>query len=233
MRWKCKRTAAALLILAIAAGKDRTINAATPRRADYQVQIVAEGMCCQGCARTISSQLYTVRDVRDVAADLQSRTLTVSLPRPTAAVLGRLWQAVDQADGSPSRLVTPLATYALVPSPADADSAPQTSRAADSVVLQIDNLHCRGCAQKIAAQLYALKGVTKVSVDMGKETLIVETRPGANLSPWLVIDAVAKAKERPLAVIGSHGRLSIEWATSARPKQHSHAQRTPTGGIQK
>ncbi|TWT43488.1 cation transporter [Botrimarina hoheduenensis] len=205
--------------------------AAPPQPAIRQVQIVDEAMCCAGCARKVSGQLYATRGVREVGVDMKSRTLTVSLPEPTPAMLGQLWHAVEKGNGTPTKLVTAEATYTLVrPESNTADQIASTDR---PLVIAIDNLHCQGCASKIAGQLYAIKGVTKVSVDRERGLLFVESSRAPQLSPWTFIEAVAKANERPLAVSGSHGELSIEWVTAAAPKSHQQAQQPRTGGFQR
>ncbi len=198
----------------------------------HQVQIVAEDMCCQGCARKVSGQLYAARGVKEVGVDMKTRTVTVSLPESKGATLGQLWNAVERGDGNPKQLVTAEATYTLARPDQDANPR-QTVGVAAPLTVAIDNLHCQGCANKIAAQLYTIKGVTHVSVDMQKGTLMVETLRDVQISPWAAIDAVSKAKERPLAVLGSHGQLTIEWATKTKPKNHQQAQQPNLGGIQR
>lgn len=205
--------------------------AAQPQPAIRQVQIVDEAMCCAGCARKVSGQLYATRGVREVGVDMKSRTLTVSLPEPTPAMLGQLWHAVENGNGTPTKLVTTEATYTLIQPESDL-AKPQTPTVRP-LVIAIDNLHCEGCASKIAGHLYAIKGVTKVSVDRERGLLFVESNRDAQLSPWAFIEAVSKANERPLAVIGSHGELSIEWVTAAAPKDHQQAQQSRTGGIRR
>ena len=233
MRRKCKIIATLLLTLAVATGEQSLVEAATPQNGNHQIQILAEGMCCKGCARKVSGQLYAARGVKEVGIDLNTHIVTVSLPQPSAATLGQLWHAVEQGDGGPTKLVTTEATYTLIRPEVELNAVQPMQKPNEPLSIVIDNLHCKGCAKKIAAQLYALKGVTKVSVDMQNETLFVETRPDTTVSPWLVINAVAKAKERPLAVIGSHGKLAIEWATQRTPKNHQQAQQVNTGGIQR
>lgn len=202
--------------------------AAQPPAAVRQVQIVDESMCCAGCAQKISSQLYATRGVRDVGVDMKSRTLTVSLPEPTPEVLGQLWHAVEMGDGTPTKLVTAEATYALArPTAAAENSQPP---AAKPLVITIHNLHCQGCANKIAGRLYVIKGVTKVSVDMQRSLLFVETGRNAQPSPWALIDAVSKANERTLAVAGNHGEMTIEWSAEAAPKNDHQAQQPRSGG---
>lgn len=207
--------------------------AAPPAAPIHQVEIVAEKMCCAGCARKVSGQLYAAKGVRDVTVDLKAHTVKVTLPRPNAAKLGQLWHFVEQGDGGPTKLVTAEATYTLIRPEAKANTVQQLPPQGSPTYIVIDNLHCQGCAKKIAAQIYAIKGVTKVSVDMEKETLIVETQRDAQVSPWNLIDAVTRAKERPVGVIGSYGKLAIKWATKAQPKNHQQAQLPNFGGTQR
>jgi copper chaperone CopZ len=146
-------------------------------------------------------------------------------------MLGQLWHAVEKGKGIPTKLVTAEATYTLV-RPA-IDQAEQSPAAGAPIVVTIDNMHCQGCANKIAGQISTLKGVTKVSIDMEGGLLVVETSRNIQLSPWAVIDAVAKANERPLAVVSSQGEMTIEWVAEAAPKDHEQAQQPRSEGIQR
>lgn len=206
------------------------LYAARPQVPDQQVQIVAAEMCCQGCARKVSAQLYAARGVKDVQVDMDIRTVTVTLPEPNTWMLGQLWQAVAQGEGGPTKLTTAEASYTLTVAQAEQAIAPQADA---NLYIVIDNLHCKGCAQKIAAQLYAIKGVTQVSVDLQQETLIVQTRPDVVLSPWTAMDAVAKTNERPLSLSGRHGTISIAYAKPQSPKNHDQANSQFGGGIQR
>lgn len=207
-----------------------TTEAQVPQSRDQKVTIVVSEMCCAGCARKVTGQLYAARGVKDVGVDLNARTVTVTLPERGGASLGQLWYAVEKGDGGPTQLSTPAANYSF----AAVAAGGQPQVAVTTTYLVVDNLHCMACAQKIARQLYALRGVTKVSADLPKDTLIVESRPEVAISPWLVIDAVAKANERPLAITGSYGTLSVQWATRRAPKtDHQQAQQPAIGGIQR
>ncbi len=227
MRLRIGRWLAVVAVAAMATAG----QAAPPMAGLDSVQIVAEKMCCKGCARKVSGQLYAARGVREVGVAMSTHTVTVSLPRPSATALGQLWEAVEKGEGGPTKLVTAEATYSLVRAEVGGESLAQPSTQPPTIV--IDNLHCKGCAKKIAAQLYAVKGVTKVSVDMERETLYVESRPNTTPSPWRLVDAVRNAKERPIAVSGPYGTLAIEWATKQGPKHHQQAQQTNSGGIQR
>ncbi|MAT68543.1 MAG: hypothetical protein CMJ58_03370 [Planctomycetaceae bacterium] len=231
MREKAKSLIAAAVMIAAASS---TAFAQSPAHqpGDGEVQVIAEKMCCKGCAQKVSGQLYTLKGVKSVGVDLSTHTVNVTLPPPSATTLGRIWHAIEQGDGGPTSLSTSTAAYQIVrPQNEQELRAVQQMGATQHIV--IDNLHCKGCAQKIAAQLYALKGVTKVSVDMERETLIVETNPKTPVSPWLVIDAVSAAKERPVAIRGNYGTLVITWATEAAPKSNHQAQQPARGGIQR
>ena len=228
MHWKCRTIALVFWSVAVVR-VDTAVESATHRSTDQQIQIVAEEMCCKGCAQKASGQLYAARGVKEVAIDMKTRTVTVSLPQPSPVILGQLWHAVEQSEGGPTKLATSEATYSLDRAEKEFNSSHPAKSALHIV---IENLHCNGCAQKIAAQLYALKGVTKVSVLMQQETLIVQTRPETPISPWLTIEAVARANERPLAVSGTYGTLSLDWTTKIAPKTHAQTQQTTIGGIQ-
>ena len=222
---------AAAITIAAASSTGFAQTAALPP-GDSEVQVIAEKMCCKGCAQKVSGQLYTLKGVKSVGVDLSTHTVNVTLPSPSATTLGRIWHAVEQGEGGPASLSTSTAAYQIVrPQNEQELRAVQQMGATQHIV--IDNLHCKGCAQKIAAQLYSLKGVTKVSVDMERETLIVETNPKAPVSPWIVIDAVSAAKERPVAIRGNYGTLAITWATEAAPKSNHQAQQPARGGIQR
>lgn len=203
-----------------------------PGPGESEVQITAEKMCCRGCAQKVSGQLYTLKGVKSVGVDLSTHTVTVSLPNPTASTLGAIWHAVEEGDGGPTLLSTSMAAYQLV-RPEDEQELRVVQQMGTTQHLVIENLHCKGCAQKIAAQLYALKGVTKVSVDMQQATLIVETNLETPISPWLMLDAVSAANERPVAVRGNYGTLAITWASAAEPKSNHQAQQPLNEGIQR
>lgn len=232
MHKKCK-THIALLISFTAIGVTNPVLAVPTQARVAQVQIVAEEMCCKSCVRKVSGKLYAARGVREVGVDMKSRVVTIALPQPNAAMLGVLWHAVEKGDGGPTKLVTAEATYTLIRPNAEANEVQQKQQANAPLSIVIDNLHCKGCAKKIAARLYAVKGVTKVNVDMQRETLFVKARSGTQLSPWNLIHAVTQANERPLAVNGPYGTLAIEWSTERAPKNHQQAQQTTLGGLQR
>ncbi|MCA9240598.1 MAG: cation transporter [Planctomycetales bacterium] len=215
----------ASLATGVAGGAAELAEPAPPRPAAGQVRIVAEKMCCKGCAQRVSGQLYTVKGVKSVEVDLASRVLTVSVPQETPKALGAIWHAVQQGDGGPATLATHTTTYRLV----SLEEGQKQGAHAGSLRIVIDNLHCTGCAQKIASRLYTIKGVTKVQVDMQANTLLVTARPGSLSSPWPAVAAVADAKERAVSVSGEFGVLAIEYSEAAAVKTHQAQHANPGG----
>ncbi|QDU89188.1 Heavy-metal-associated domain protein [Pirellulimonas nuda] len=189
------------------------------------VEIVVEKMCCQGCARKVAGSLYTAKGVRGVEANVAAHTVTVQAPAGGAASLGALWEAVVAGDGGPTEMRTAEAVYRLTPA-----EDPKAAAAAPFAI-RVENLHCQECAQKIATQLYGVKGVKQVSVTMNDATLFVQASAETRLCPWAAVDVVSRAGERAVAVTGPHGELTVEWAAeAATPSQPRHAVRAAPGG---
>ena len=74
--------------------------------------------------------------------------------------------------------------------------------------IAVKEMCCGGCAQKIAARLYAVRGVTEVRVDMDKKTLFIAPQQNAVLSPRAMWEAVEKAKDVPLRLAGPSGTFT-------------------------
>lgn len=232
MRKKTTSVAAGLASLVAIIGVT-PVDAAKPHARDQQVRILAEKMCCKGCAQKISGQLYAARGVKSVEIDLKAHTIAISLPQPNATALGQLWHIVEQGNGGPTQLVTPEATYTLVPPRLEGDSSPATQPVDGAQYIVVEHLERQDLAENVGKALYALKGVANVSVDRQRNTLIVQPKQNASISPWLVLDAVARANARPLGVSGNYGTLSIEWATRRGPRNNQQAQQPISGGIQR
>lgn len=71
--------------------------------------------------------------------------------------------------------------------------------------IAVKDMCCAGCSQKIAARLYAVRGVKEVRVDMKSKTLFVAPQQSATLSPLAMWIAVEKAKDTPLLLKGPSG----------------------------
>ena len=204
-----------------------TVQAAVPP-GNYQVQIVAADMCCQGCVQKVSAQLYAALGVTEVNANLESRTVVVTVSRKKGATLGQLWQAVAAGKGGPTKLTTNDSAFTLT-LPEALDKSQHLPETTSYVV--VENLNYEGRAQKIANQLYKTHGVEKVSADAQQNTLIVTSKQA--LSPWALIGAVASAQERPVAIVGAYGKLSIEWLTSELGTSNQQAQQSNNEGMQR
>lgn len=71
--------------------------------------------------------------------------------------------------------------------------------------IAVKDMCCAGCSQKIAARLYAVRGVKEVRVDMKTKTLFVAPQQSVTLSPLAMWVAVEKAKDTPLMLKGPSG----------------------------
>ncbi|HUS39705.1 MAG: heavy metal-associated domain-containing protein [Pirellulales bacterium] len=74
--------------------------------------------------------------------------------------------------------------------------------------ITVKTMHCAGCAQKIAARLYAVQGVKEVRVDIEKKTLFVAPQQSEQLSPLAMWEAVEKAKNVPICIAGPSGTFT-------------------------
>ena len=72
----------------------------------------------------------------------------------------------------------------------------------------VTDMHCAGCAQKIAARLYAVRGVKEVRVDMDQKTLFVVPQQNTVLSPRAMWEAVEKGKDSPIRLAGPGGTFT-------------------------
>lgn len=179
-----------------------------------EVRIVANDMCCKGCAQKIAGQLYTVKGVKSVGVDLPTHTVTVSLGQQDLATLGALWHAAHKANGGPTQLATETVSYTLV-LPKTAEEVEHYRKMGTSQHVVVQGLDSQETAQKIASKLYDIEGVSKISLDMQRSALVLQTKNDKPISAWLVVDAVAKTQHRTSAVTGSFGTLTIEYAESS------------------
>jgi copper chaperone CopZ len=203
------------------------VQAAVPP-GSYQVQIVAADMCCKGCVQKVSGQLYAAPGVMEVSANLENRTVLVTVSQKKGATLEQLWQAVAAGKGGPTQLTTANATFTLTP--AESLDKSQVLPATKSHII-VENLGFEGRMQKIANQLYTTDGVVKVSADTQQNALIVTSQQA--ISPWALIAAVARAQERPLAIVGAYGQMNIAWSSNQPSNSNQHAQQSNNGGIQR
>jgi copper chaperone CopZ len=199
----------------------------SPSEGAIRVQIIADAMCCQGCAQKVAAQLYAAPGVTSVKTDVPSRSVIVTAVPRHKLTLERLWQAVEQGTGGPSKLVTSQAIYLLT---RPDKLKPEQRLAAGRYSLVVQKMHCKGCAQKIAAKLYALPGVKSVTIDVPKRTLHMEAAQNRPLSPWALAAAIEQGEDVPLAISGPHGLLTIEWTADAAVTTAAQSTRSPFQG---
>ncbi len=224
-----KQTPFFLLTLCLVGLTGKSTQVAAQQGA-YQVQILAEEMCCKGCAQKVAGQLYAAPGVTAVDADLESKTVVITVSsQKKRATLEQLWQAVAAGEGGPSKLTTTDATFTFVPSKTLAGNS---SPPKGTTYVVVDNLHCKDCAQKIATQLYTIPGVSEVSADMKQNTMVIKSND-QDLSLWTLIGAVTNANERPMAILGASGRMDIAWSAPKAASAHQASSQSNNGGIQR
>lgn len=172
------------------------------------LQIVAEKMCCAGCARKVSSQVYTVRGVRSVSVDLATHTVSIEHGQLSAPVLGQIWNAIQVADGGPVTMTTGEATYRLTV-PEDPKALEAHRRLGKSQQISFVELKDPQQAQLVASKLQELTGVAEVSVNLPSQTITVDVADKP-ISPWTMLQVIRSTGAIPTAFIGNYGTLSIE-----------------------
>jgi copper chaperone CopZ len=173
----------------------------------FTVQIVASEMCCKGCAQQVAAQLYALPGVTQVQADVPKRLVNVTAKRSPKLTLERIWNAVEKGKGRPSKLVINRVNYEFTrPDGLNPDQQVLAGR----YTLQVRSLDDKDAAQNIANQLYKVRGVEKISVDVPKRTLFIQPANGAMLSPWALTTAAEAARSDPVSVGGPFGVLTIK-----------------------
>ena len=95
---------------------------------------------------------------------------------------------------------------AAVATPADA-AQPQYTW------IYVDDMHCAGCAKKIARKLYTVPGVVKVQTHLEKHFAVVTPQAGKQVSPRAVWEAVESIKFKPVKLQGPSGIYTSKPAT--------------------
>lgn len=195
----------AMLIVAASCSVSARAEPRAGRHATYE--IVANGMCCQGCAKKVAAQLYTAPGVVEVKANVSKRTVTV-IARPSSKLtLEKLWRAVERAKGEPTQLTTSEEVYTLTP----AKQLPAERRTPAGVyVVNIAELDGQQQATKLAASLRVIRGIENLVVDASGKSVTVQTAAEVELSPWTLIGAARQAEQFVTAVTGPYGCLTVE-----------------------
>lgn len=115
-----------------------------------------------------------------------------------------------------------LFTLSLTSSPASAASGTKNAKlkmAPTETAIYVASLHCQNCAKKISRKLYAVKGVTKVRIDLKANLAIVTPQKKKKLDPLLLWSA-AKASGFPaIKLVGPAGTYLPNSKTKAAEKQ--------------
>ena len=75
--------------------------------------------------------------------------------------------------------------------------------------ITVKEMHCAGCAKKIAAQLYTVPGVKEVRANVEKKLLFILPAKDASLSPRAMWAAVEKS-DVPIRLVGPSGTFTSE-----------------------
>lgn len=97
-------------------------------------------------------------------------------------------------------LVALLVVLALGTALSAANPAPTT--------ITVPEMHCVGCAKKMATKLYEVPGVAKVQADVPTTTLTVAPKAEQPPSPRALWEAVEKAGYKPGKLIGPSGTFT-------------------------
>jgi len=81
---------------------------------------------------------------------------------------------------------------------------------ANSTVVHVEKMCCKGCAQKIASQLYVLGGVKEVRYDLKQKVVIVVPQTRHQVSPRAIWEAVVKGEDRPIRLAGPAGTFKLK-----------------------
>lgn len=189
-------------------------TSAVAQQGVFKIQIVADGLCCQGCAQKVAAQLYALPGVSNVEADVSNHIAVVTFKPSPKLTLERIWLAAEKGDGKPSKLVTEDVMYFLTrPDKLKREQCLPLGKYS----LQVRTMQDNESAQRIADQLYAIRGVENVSVDINQRTLFVQAASGVMLSPFALAIAAERAASEPIAIGGSYGVMTIERPAKSKP----------------
>ena len=83
-----------------------------------------------------------------------------------------------------------------------AETAPIQS---PTVTINVDGMHCAGCAKKVESKLKAISGVNAVKIDVTTGVVVVSPQPKKQLSPRVLWETVEKAGYQPTKIAGPAG----------------------------
>jgi copper chaperone CopZ len=97
--------------------------------------------------------------------------------------------------------------------PPTASKAPELKLAPSEVAIYVSDMHCAGCAKKIAGKLYRVKGVVKVRTNLKQNLAIVTPQAKKQIDAKAAWVAVQKAGFKPTKMIGPQGTFVADEKT--------------------
>ena len=74
-------------------------------------KITVDGMSCAGCAKTVGKAVSAVEGVESAVADVKAKTLTVIAKKGAAPSPKAMWEAVEKAGYTPTRIEGAAGTF--------------------------------------------------------------------------------------------------------------------------
>lgn len=88
------------------------VKADQPAKADVKTsKLVVDDMSCLGCAKSVTKALTAVAGVESAVVDLKAQTVTVTPKGEKAPSPKALWEAVEKAGYTPTKLAGPDGTF--------------------------------------------------------------------------------------------------------------------------
>lgn len=82
------------------------------------------------------------------------------------------------------------------------------SAAPATTTLTVEEMHCAGCAKKVATKLVTVDGVAKVEVTLQTKSFVITPKPKATLSPKALWEVAEKAEAKPTKLEGPSGSFT-------------------------
>lgn len=95
-----------------AKGDARADRPAEPAKADAATSTIAvDGMTCAGCAKAVGKAVAAVEGVESAAADVKTKALTVTAKKGATPSPKAMWEAVEKAGYTPTRIEGAAGTF--------------------------------------------------------------------------------------------------------------------------
>lgn len=108
-----KKAMTTFLGVVVLAGLAGIAAAQTP--APAYTRVVLTELHCMGCAKKISKQVTAVPGVAEMRVDLKVKTIWAIHKQGMNPSPKALWEAIEQADHTPTRMDTPAGTFTSKP----------------------------------------------------------------------------------------------------------------------